>query len=318
MNTAYCVLTNTDLLREITKWHILKYMAFPDIFIGIITNDKSIYQMKFLLRDKFVTLESLFKMLKPQLDHHNDYYKNLNIKSPVKISSFIEYLFWKEDSFELFKYIFNNYENERNKILNLDILKSSPLKTIMKCANFNQKDIWVKKINLIMVYKELDMSEPVFQGSVNTMSPPIFHQDGSLIIQPEGYAGNETSRNFDIICDAPDRNCGKTIKNFSHMLKYIPLENIEATHPPNILLNNGGMRTMHMPFNGQIYNGDDDDWDDVMPMTFNGGQENDGIMHVTLNGQIFNDDQENDDGLDFQLYPGNQDDDNDGPNLFMN
>lgn len=274
MNTAYCVLTNEDLLREITKWHILKYISFPDIFLSIVTDDKNIHQLKFLLRDKFVTFESLFKMLKPQLDHHDDYNKNFNIKSPVNIGSFIEYLFWKADSFELFKYIFNNYDDERNKILNLDILKTSPLKSIMACANFNQKDIWMKKLNLIMVYKELDMSEPVH--TVAGVFMPLLGHIGN----PEGYEGTKIGKEFDIICDAPDRNCGKIINNFGDVLKHIPLDTVEKN------INNDGM---HVPVN--MYH-----WDN-----------NNDNMHQWIN----NDDDDN--GPNYF-----DDDDNDGPNLFMN
>lgn len=282
MNTAYLVLTNKDLLGEITKWHILKYMGFPDIFISIITDDKNIHQMKFLLKDKFVTLESLFKMLKPQLDHHDDYYKNINVKTPVKIGSVIEYLFWKEDSFELFKYIFNNYPDEKEKILNLDILTSSPLKTIMQCANFNQKDIWTKKLNLIMVYKELDMSQPDFPPAL-AFGQPIG------IGQYEGHVGNVIGKDFTQICDAPDRNCGKTINNFGDVLKYIPLKNVDDANEVNLMnmhmghhgIGDNGMGVMHIPFIP-----DDTDDDDEMWEMEEGQHEIDdnvmGVMHMHM------------------------------------
>jgi hypothetical protein len=59
MELAYFVFTNDELLKEITKWHILKYIHFPSIFLEKLCDDKNIGKLKWLFDDKYVTIESL-------------------------------------------------------------------------------------------------------------------------------------------------------------------------------------------------------------------------------------------------------------------
>jgi hypothetical protein len=112
MSYAYYTLTNKDLLKEITKWHISQYIHFPDIFIDIICNEKNINQTKWLLSEKYITPTSLFNQMKPQLINH------IHINN---IHSFIQYLFFSNNTYKLFLHIFNNYECERNVFLNMDL-----------------------------------------------------------------------------------------------------------------------------------------------------------------------------------------------------
>jgi len=74
MNPIYEVFTNDDLLYEITKWNIVEYMNYPDIFIdNVIREDKNCL-IKKALAQNFITLDEMDSMF------YNDQYDLLTPK----------------------------------------------------------------------------------------------------------------------------------------------------------------------------------------------------------------------------------------------
>jgi len=68
MNQAYEVFTNDDLLYEITKWNIVEYINYPDIFIdNVIREDKNCL-IKKAIAQTFITLDEMDSMF------YNDQY----------------------------------------------------------------------------------------------------------------------------------------------------------------------------------------------------------------------------------------------------
>ncbi len=56
---AYEVLTNNDLLFEITKWHIFDYYSDHKKFINIICRDKNINKLVWLINNNYITINQL-------------------------------------------------------------------------------------------------------------------------------------------------------------------------------------------------------------------------------------------------------------------
>ena len=55
----YSVLTNNDLLKEITKWHILDHLNNHEKLIKILCQDKNIDNLIFILKEKYITFDIL-------------------------------------------------------------------------------------------------------------------------------------------------------------------------------------------------------------------------------------------------------------------
>jgi hypothetical protein len=243
---AHIVLTNNDLLKEITKWHILKYINFPDIFLNIICNDNNIYYLSWLLTDKYLTFEMLNIMVQNVLPDISA----LQDLPGVNITSFTEYVLWVTKSFKLFLHIITNYEDERKIILNSKIFEQD---TTLRVLNGNLKSLR-QKLDLVKIYQEVGMLPKQLPIVHEYMGP---HKMGSgfgnvcyetslwyendiltdvlwknknkgdtykneMIIAPglEGY-NSKKYRSVKEICDKPDRNCNHIIYNFGDFIKII-------------------------------------------------------------------------------------------------
>jgi len=151
MELAYNVLTNEDILKEITKWHIFDYVQYPDIFLDIICNENNIYKLDWLLTNKYVTFGILDKYVREII---KPLQKVNNIIIPhIPINSFIEYVLIFKKSFKVFMYIFKNFETERNIILQSKIFEIPEIQYHLR-SNLNS---FAKKMELVNIYQYLRM-----------------------------------------------------------------------------------------------------------------------------------------------------------------
>ncbi len=118
---AYSVLTNNDLLNEITKWHILPYINFPDIFLDIISSDININKLDFLITESHVTIDMLNNFVKQLAPYLQMPYSQYATK--IYIDSFIKYVLFYKKCPKLFIYIFNNFKTERDSLIDSKILE---------------------------------------------------------------------------------------------------------------------------------------------------------------------------------------------------
>ncbi len=56
---GYIVFTNNDILKQITKWHILEYLNDRERLINILCQDKNMDHLIWLLYDKYITTDTL-------------------------------------------------------------------------------------------------------------------------------------------------------------------------------------------------------------------------------------------------------------------
>ena len=64
MDIPYYNFTNNDMLFEITKWHIIPYIHFPEIFLEKLCKYDNPRIIQWLLADKYVTIDTLNKYVK--------------------------------------------------------------------------------------------------------------------------------------------------------------------------------------------------------------------------------------------------------------
>lgn len=95
IDPIYTVFTNTNLLKEITKWHIIEYLNTPKI-IKVLMRDTNIEKLHSLLIDKYITFDDLN-------DLTNKYLIDKNIKCQT---SFIDLLYYS-NSPKLMNYFTN-------------------------------------------------------------------------------------------------------------------------------------------------------------------------------------------------------------------
>ena len=139
------ILTNNDLLHEITKWHILPYINFPDIFLDIISNDDNINKLEWLFTESYITIELL-----------NDYVKKVtaylllsNNYQHKYMETFIEYILFYKKCPKMFVYIFNKFKNEREIFINSKILEMEKIQKYLKDNSDNY--VWLYKNKYVTI-----------------------------------------------------------------------------------------------------------------------------------------------------------------------
>ena len=138
MSKAYLVLTNRDLLKEITKWHISHYIHFPNIFIQKLSNPKNLDKLRWLLNEQLITINTLNKLVQ------NIYsYGKIDNDAYLNIQTFTEHILLAKKCPKLLSFIFNNYPNEQFYITD-KVLNSKRIQRYLK-DNFKERT-WLYKI----------------------------------------------------------------------------------------------------------------------------------------------------------------------------
>ncbi len=129
MTHAYNVLKNNDLLHEITKWHILSYINFPDIFLDIISSDININKLDWLLSESYITIDMLNTFVTKLVPYLYLFSKG---GKKVYIDSFISYVLFYKKCPKIFIYIFNNFKTERDTLIDSKILELEETQKYLK------------------------------------------------------------------------------------------------------------------------------------------------------------------------------------------
>ncbi len=146
MNNAYFILSNDDLLKEITKWHILQYLQFPNIFLEKLCDDKNIEKIKWLFLEGLVTIESLNKCVQDTFIHVNDYGGNVeNFLLIVEMKTFIDYILFYKKCPKVFMYIIDNFKNERDNFITSELFKIDDFQQYLKTYLNNEELIYMEK-----------------------------------------------------------------------------------------------------------------------------------------------------------------------------
>ncbi len=146
MNNAYFILSNDDLLKEITKWHILQYLQFPNIFLEKLCDDKNIEKIKWLFLEGLVTIESLNKCVQDTFIHVNDYGANTeNYFLMVEMKTFIDYILFYKKCPKVFMYIIDKFKSERDNFITSELFKVDIFQQYLKSYFNNEELIYMEK-----------------------------------------------------------------------------------------------------------------------------------------------------------------------------
>lgn len=121
IDPIYIVLTNPNLLKEITKWHIIEHLNNPKI-IKILSNENNIEKFHSLLLDKYITLDDLDNLTSQYLTNKNIKYTmsffeyTHYVNSPKLINYFINIIKYNNVNLQIDKNILSN-------VCNIPILK---------------------------------------------------------------------------------------------------------------------------------------------------------------------------------------------------
>lgn len=166
MNLAYYILTENNLLKEITKWYILQYIHFPDVFLDKICDDRNIDKVKELLKNGHITIDLLNNFV---ADVFSQYYYGLpdinglpNVQI-AKLNYFIEYILLYKSCPQLLTYILDKYPYEQQIIINSEIFKSREIMVNGHLEEFNPTLIHLQnnKFNYETVCKILNISSKI-------------------------------------------------------------------------------------------------------------------------------------------------------------
>jgi hypothetical protein len=117
---AYNALTNNDILQYITQWHILPFSEHDKI-VNILSQDKNIIKLLWLLRDKYLTIEKLDELTKKYttiedytfVKNNDEFFENMTFFDYIQIT----------DSKNIIKYFAKdikptniNYKSEIDKL----------------------------------------------------------------------------------------------------------------------------------------------------------------------------------------------------------
>lgn len=115
-DVIYLVLTNNDLLKEITKWHILDHLDNDELLIKILCQEKNIDNLMWLLNKNYITMDILDKSAKlhiPKLNYFDHAPSFLDLAYFVNNSKITKYFNYdtkcKLDLIEYTQEIFNNH-----------------------------------------------------------------------------------------------------------------------------------------------------------------------------------------------------------------
>ncbi len=222
MNPAYQVLTTNELLREITKHHILQYINFPDMFIDKICIEDT-YYLEWLLRDKYVTYESL-----------SDYVKEITFVAPKVllaylnnvdyVSSFLEYVLFIKKSPKLVLCLINNFHNIKQELQIILQNENNQDYVINYIKDFEQL---FDAVNIKLNDYSEDINKMGFPNVCNQNKHKNNHlyKDRNKSLGDFGISGIDNGGNavfkYDecvTFCDNP--NCGTIIKDFNHFVNY--------------------------------------------------------------------------------------------------
>ncbi len=150
MNNAYFILSNDDLLKEITKWHILQYLQFPNIFLEKLCDDKNIDKIKWLFLEGFITIESLNKCVQDTFVHVNDYGVNNDNDMGisllmVEMKTFIDYILFYKKCPKVLMYIIDNFKSERDNFIMSESFKINDFQQYLKTYFNNDELIYMEK-----------------------------------------------------------------------------------------------------------------------------------------------------------------------------
>lgn len=114
---AYMILTNNDLLYEITKWYILEHIDDHKKFIDIICKDKNIVKLVWLLDNNFITIDKINQITQQLTKKFTGIHNNLSFFDYAYYANsknIIEYLSQNIDltKLDLKTYVNNMFENE--------------------------------------------------------------------------------------------------------------------------------------------------------------------------------------------------------------
>ncbi len=217
MSIAYDVLTNKDLLQYITQWHIL---PLPKNIINILSQDKNIIKLIWLLNDKYITMEELDRLTQKHTTilgkAGNEFFEKL---------SFLEYAYFINSKNIL------NYFKYKPKTINVD----DEIERLFTNA-------------LLTTY---DSSLPRFIAFYNNMPPNNIFTN---IIPTLDLGNNETVKkiiNNDMVtncqnnickfccfCNKPPIASQKTYTNDDLILFLLKSNSINVSYLDNILKNN--------------------------------------------------------------------------------
>lgn len=213
MDPAYQVLTTNELLREITKFHILQYINFPDMFIDKICTD-DVYYIKWLLADNYVTFDTL-----------DNYVKDIS-----DVSTFMEYILFIKKSTPMILFLANNYVNmniELSRLLKDDIFGNNVNKDFMN--NFSEQD-------KNKIFEIVNISPPKFNYEMRDKFIEYFNECNKNILDKSKCYKEEEMGVSDkkgvsykcaygiTLCDNPE--CGTILKDFNNFVNYGNQHNI--------------------------------------------------------------------------------------------
>ena len=184
MEVAYRILINEDMLKEITKWHILQYIHFPSVFLEKLCDDMFIDKLKWLLNDKLVTVDLLNAFVR---DIFTEYYKKPSMDNYIifiEIKSFIEYLLYFKFCPKMFWLIFNNFPLERDDLLASKNLELEEVQIHLK-QHFSDFDLLYKNAGIVPVcYEHKVQKDELFSVKTRDIGNEVLDEDfGALLRQ---------------------------------------------------------------------------------------------------------------------------------------
>ncbi len=252
--SAYEVLTNNDLLFEITKWHIFDYYNDHKKFINIISKDKNINKLVWLINNNYVTINQLNEMTVNLTSMFTGIFNKLSFFDYTYFAgstNIIEYLSPEIDlkHMDMITYVNNMFENtsdSSNMFKNVQY-NSEIFNNFISFYNYlpqnNLFDNIFKIINppnIELLLSELNPSQKeiqIYNGNFNldNQRPVINHKDEIIkFLLKSNFA---TLEQLDLVYNCFDTNditIGKTImyaisNNLCETVEYIvykyPIEN---------------------------------------------------------------------------------------------
>ena len=208
MSIAYYVLTDFDLLKEITKWHILQYIHFPDIFLNKFCNDTIIDKVKWLFESKYVNINLLNNFVKNIFAQ--DYYAfppnafgnpiGNPIESTIQVNSFMEYILLYKSCPEIVEYVLNKYPNEKKLLIDSKLLEKKEVQIYLQ-NNLPIHNLLCNILN-IMPGKVIKDNTENLLGTKFVEKIPIEECIRTYRVAREAmYSLNRTPKNDSVYCD---------------------------------------------------------------------------------------------------------------------
>lgn len=248
MNPAYQVLTTNELLREITKHHILQYINFPDMFIDKICIEDT-YYLEWLLRDKYVSFDMLNDYVKEItkiatntiLAYGNPMaiYGNPTIPALLDgVNTFLEYILFIKKSPKIVLRLTNKFHNIKQELQIILQNEDNQDYVINYIKDFEQL---FDAVNIKLNDYSEDINKMGFPNVCNQNKHKNNHlyKDRNKSMGGFGIGGIDNGGNavfkYDecvTFCDNP--NCGTIIKDFNHFVNYGDRNKIDQNDNPVI------------------------------------------------------------------------------------